>query len=81
MDQLEYAKAKQLRQIAESRETTEPVADFTVKKFADDHITVAAEGCPIEIAALILVGLRDIEKQRPEARIIFTAAVRAYLEG
>lgn len=81
MDQLEYAKAKQLRKIAEARETTEPTVDFTVKKFADGHITTAAEGCAIEIAALILVGLHDMEKLHPEARIVFAAAFRRYLEG
>ncbi|MDF2608906.1 MAG: hypothetical protein K0R92_380 [Lachnospiraceae bacterium] len=80
MDRLEYEKAKKLRQIAEARETTEPVADFTVKKFADGHITTAASGSLIEIAALLSAGLHDIEATNPGARNVFEIALKFYLK-
>jgi hypothetical protein len=81
MDQLEFEKAKQLRKIAEARETTEPTADFTVKRFADGHYTTAVNGSLIEIALMVTQGLHNIEKLHPEARIAFATAFRDYLEG
>lgn len=80
MDQLELEKARQLRKIAE-RAFPEPVADFTVKRFANGQFTTAAEGSLIEIAMMITKGLHDIEMQQPEARMIFSLALREYLEG
>ena len=80
MDQLEFEKARQLRKIAE-RAFPEPVADFTVKRFANGQMTTAAEGSLTEIAMMIAKGLHDIEIQYPEARMIFVAALSDCLEG
>lgn len=80
MNDLEFEKAKQLRKIAEARIVSEPVADFTVKRFADGLITTAAEGSLIEIAMVIAKGMHDIEKQCPEARLFFKAALSEYME-
>ncbi|MDF2524527.1 MAG: hypothetical protein K0R31_2168 [Clostridiales bacterium] len=80
MDQLEFEKARRLRKIAE-RAFPEPVADFSVKRFADGQFTTAAEGSFIEIATMIAKGLHDIEERYPEARICFSLALREYLEG
>ena len=80
MDQLEFEKARQLRKIAE-RAFPEPIADFTVKRFANGQIITAAEGSFIEIAMMIAKGLHEIEVQYPEARMIFIAALSDYLEG
>jgi hypothetical protein len=80
MNQLELEKAMQLRKIAE-RAFPEPVADFSVKRFANGQFTTAADGSLIEIAMMIAKGLHDIEIQHPEARMIFVAALSDYLEG
>lgn len=80
MDALEYEKAKQLRKIAEAS-LPEPIADFTVKRFANGQITVAAEGSLIEIAMMVAKGVHDIEKLYPEAKMVFAVALREYMEG
>lgn len=81
MDDLEYAKAKQLRQIAEARETSEPVADFTVRRFADGHATVAVEGSPFEIASLVVMGISDISERDPQVKIALKVLLKAWVEG
>jgi hypothetical protein len=81
MDKLEFEKAKQLRKIAEAKFSSEPIADFTVKRFADGQFTTAAEGSLTEIAMMIVKGMHDIEKQCPEARMVFSFALMDYMEG
>ena len=80
MDALEFAKAKQLRKIAEAR-LPEPIADFAVKRLPNNQFVTAANGSLTEIAMMITNGIHDIEEQYPEARMIFSLAFREYLEG